>query len=69
MKRLMWGAVLFLITMAGGVSNVEACKKEARFPTQPPTMVVTEGENTVWIWSDDEVVTVIVSEKRHAEWI
>jgi hypothetical protein len=72
MKRLMWGAVLFLM-VAGSVSaHVEACDWKT-YATDPDSSaaIVSEGGNTVVISLDDEFVTIVVYDEgaRKSNWM
>jgi hypothetical protein len=69
MKRMVWGAVLFLCMAAGDGSRLLACddRPASRFHT---SVFESEG-NTVVITSEDDVVTVVVfsNEEAHTEWM
>ncbi len=72
MKRLVWGAVLFLIATGSSLSTVKACEWKPRMAELRPAMlVVNDGENTVWISSDEDMVTVVVFDnaERKSEWM
>ena len=72
MKRLMWGAVLFLIAVASSTPKVEACRPKSLKPAlTPATLVYTQGENTVWVTTDGDVITVVVydNSETNSEWI
>lgn len=69
MKRLAWGAVLFLCMTATNGSRLLACDdhRTSRFRTS----VFENGENTVFITDDEDIVTVIVysNSDSNAEWM
>jgi hypothetical protein len=71
MKRLMWGAVLFLIAAAGGNAQLEACDWKAMLPATQATTVFHQGGSTVVISSDDDFVTIVVysDTEPDSEWM
>ena len=72
MKRLMWGAVLFLITVGCGTPAVSACDWKSMFAEVPNgSMMVNDGENVVWISADEDTVTVVVYDntERNSDWM
>jgi hypothetical protein len=72
MKRLMWGAVLFLITAGSMSASVEACDwKTYAVGPESSAAFISEGGNTVVISSDDEFVTIVVYDEnaRKSTWM
>jgi hypothetical protein len=69
MKRLAWGAVLFLCMAVGDGSRLVACDERPMSRTH--ASVFESGDNTVLITSDEEFVTVIVysNSEAHTEWM
>ena len=69
MKRLAWGAALFLFMAVGDSSRMLAC--DDRPITRSHASVFQSGDNTVMISSDEDFVTVIVysSSEGYTEWI
>ena len=69
MKRMVWGAVLFLCMAVGDGSRLLAC--DDRPTTRSYTSVFESDGNTVVITSDDDVVTIVVfsNEEAHSEWM
>jgi len=69
MKRLVWGAVLFLCMTATNGSRLLACNE--RRISHFRTSVFEAGDNTVLITDDDEFVTVITysNAEVHADWM
>ena len=69
MKRLAWGAMLFLCLASMNGSRLLACDdhRNSRFRTS----VFESGDNTVLITDDEEFVTVIVysNSESQAEWM
>ncbi len=73
MKRLVWGAVLFLCAAASSGMPLNACDKRALEYT-PSTSFQRAYEmdgNTVLVISDDEFVTIVVysNAEAHTEWM
>lgn len=76
MKRLMWGAALSLITLfllaGSSVRSVKACDwKSSMANVEMGSTVIQDGENVVWITSDEETITVVVYDNagRKADWM
>jgi hypothetical protein len=69
MKRMVWGAALFLCMAVGDGSRLLAC--DDRPTSRSHTSVFETGENTVVITSDDDIITVVVysTAEAHAEWM
>lgn len=69
MKRMVWGAVLFLCLAVGDSSRLLAC--DDRPMSRTHASVIETADNTVLITSDDEFVTVIVYSNSEArtEWM
>lgn len=69
MKRLVWGAILFLFVAAGDGSRLLACNDRpmSRFHDG----IFQSENNTVVVISDDEFVTVIVyaNPETTGEWM
>jgi len=72
MKRLMWVAVVFLITMGSGAPAISACDWKSTMVDVPRgSTVINDGENVVWISADEDVITVLVYDntERNADWM
>jgi hypothetical protein len=72
MKRLLWGAVLFLFAFAGSDHRVQACDKRALMMSSPmSTRVFEQDENTLLVISDDDSVTIVAyeSERPQHDWM
>ena len=69
MKRLILGAVLFLCVSVTNGSRLLAC--DDRPSTRFRTSVFENGDNTVFITDDEDIVTVIVysNSETHGEWM
>jgi hypothetical protein len=72
MKRLLWGAVLFLFAFAGSDYRVQACDKRALITSAPmSTRVFEQDENTLLVISDEDSVTVVAYEspRQQHDWL
>lgn len=72
MKRLMWGAVLFLVMVGSGAPAIKACDWKSMMPYVPEgSMMINDGDNVVWISADEDVITVFVYDKseKNADWM
>ena len=72
MKRLMWGTVLSLIMLGSAAPSMKACDWKSLMADVPRgSIVINDGENTVWISSDEDTITVLVydSSESKAEWM
>jgi hypothetical protein len=69
MKRLVWGAVLFLLMGAGSGSRLLACDEQPF--SRVHASLFENGDTTVLVTSDDDFVTVVVYSKAeaHTQWI
>ena len=69
MKRLVSGAVLFLCLATTSGSRLLACDDHRTSGFR--TSVFQNGDNTVFVTDDDDIVTVIVysNSDTHSEWL
>lgn len=69
MKRFVWGAVLFLCVSVTSGSRLFACNdhRVSHFRTS----VFQNGDNTVFVTDEDDIVTVIVysNSETHTNWM